>query len=324
MHSPMLPRRHYVAGRLQGHLPGARRYKGGGGGGTSTTTSEPWEEQKPYLETGFQQAGENVLNRQLSYFPGSTVVPFAPETTAALGAQTNRAIQGSPVLGAAQDYTQQLLTDPGSSPIFDAIMSSVKPQVDSTFSRAGRTGGSPLAMEALSRGVSRGMAPVMESAAGRAPGLAAADYADIDRLKAVGTRREGQAGARLDESIGRFNFAQSEPTNRIAQYMGLVQGNYGGTSTQTTRQDTNPLLMGLGAATSLAPLAVGKCWVAREVYGVENPQWIQFRRWLLERAPSWFCWVYIQYGSAFAGWLRRHPRWKIPIRRWMDSKIVEG
>ena len=234
----------------------------GGGGGTQTTVQDtgPWSAQKPYLETGFRQAGENVLNRPLSYFPGSTVVPFAPETTLAMGAQTNRAIGGSPILGAAQDYTQQLLTDPGSSPVFDAIMSSVKPQVSSAFGQAGRTGTSPLAMEAVGRGVSRGMAPFMESAAGRAPGLAREDYYDIDRLRAVGGAREGKAEESLQDSISRFNFAQAEPTNRIAQYMGLIQGNYGGTSTatQTARSQTNPLLSGMGTAVSLASLAAGK------------------------------------------------------------------
>ena len=246
-------RRHHAAGHFERHLPGERRHKStGGGSSTTTTTSEPWEEQKPFLKTGFQKAGEDVLNRPLSYFPDSTVVPFAPETTAALGAQSTRALQGSPVLGAAQDYTQGLLTDPGSSPIFDAVMSSVRPGVDSSFARAGR-GGSPLHSEALGRGVARGMAPFMESAAGRAPGLAREDYFDIDKFRDVGVAREGKAEEGLAEQIARHNFAQSEPTDRLRQYMSLIQGNYGGTTTgsSTARQNANVPLM-------LASAALGK------------------------------------------------------------------
>jgi len=30
------------------------------------------------------------------------------------------------------------------------------------------------------------------------------------------------------------------------------------------------------------------CWVAREVYGADNPRWLEFRTWLLTQAPAWF------------------------------------
>ena len=80
-----------------------------GGGSTTTSTSEPWEAQKGFLERGFDEALGNVLERPLSYFPDSTVVPFSPETTMAMGAQETRALQGSPLLGGAQDYTGDVL-----------------------------------------------------------------------------------------------------------------------------------------------------------------------------------------------------------------------
>ncbi len=252
---------------------------GSGGGGTTTTTQEsaPWPEQQPFLKTGFQEAEANVLNRPLSYFPESTVVPFAPETEAAMGAQANRAFQGSPLLGGAQNYTGDVLSgqylSPESNPflanISDSVMSAIRPGVDSMFAGGGRAG-SPSHAEALGRGVSRGMAPylfgeygrergAMENAANRAPGLAREDFFDIGKLADVGGMREGKAQEGLQDMISRFNFGQAEPTNRLAQYMNLIQGNYGGTSTatQTAQQQTNPLLLGLGAATSLAPMAFG-------------------------------------------------------------------
>ncbi len=252
-----------------------------GGGGTTTTVSnsEPWPDQKPYLTTGFEQVQSGVLNRPLEYFSDSTVVPFAPESTAALGAQATRATQGSPLLGGAQQYTGDVLSgkylDPSSNPfmagVSDAVLSQVQPQVAGTFARAGRTGGSPLAAEALGRGVSRGMAPylfqeygrergAMEAAAGRAPGLAREDYFDIGQLSKVGAARELKAGENLNDQISRWNFAQAEPTDRIGKYMGLINGGYGtsGTTTGQTSSQVNPALLGLGAATSLAPLASGK------------------------------------------------------------------
>lgn len=254
---------------------------GSSGGGTTTTVSnsDPWSGQQSYLKTGFQQAKSGVLDRPLSYFPESTVVPFAPESTAALGAQTTRATEGSPLLGGAQQYTGDVLSgkylDPSSNPfmagVSDAVLAQVQPQVAGTFARAGRTGGSPLAAEALGRGVSRGMAPylfgeygrergAMEAAAGRASGLAREDYYDIGQLSKVGASRELKASETLGDEISRWNFAQAEPIDRIAKYMGLIGGGYGGSTTTTGQQSTqtNPLLMGLGAATNLAPLALGK------------------------------------------------------------------
>ncbi len=47
------------------------------------------------------------------------------------------------------------------------------------------------------------------------------------------------------------------------------------------------------------------CWVAREVYGVDNPQWMLFREWLLSgRAPAWLVGLYMRRGEKFAAWLR--------------------
>lgn len=64
------------------------------------------------------------------------------------------------------------------------------------------------------------------------------------------------------------------------------------------------------------------CWVAREVYGPENPRWLLFRTWLLTRAPAWFRGAYLRWGPAVAGWLRGKDRTKNLIRLWMDRRIA--
>ena len=63
------------------------------------------------------------------------------------------------------------------------------------------------------------------------------------------------------------------------------------------------------------------CWVAREVYGETNPQWLLFRSWLLDDSPSWFRNLYISKGEAFADWLSKNTWLKPVIRRWMDGRI---
>jgi len=82
----------------------------------------------------------------------------------------------------------------------------------------------------------------------------------------------------------------------------------------------------LGAAGSIAGgMASGGtgffCWVAREVYGIDNPKWIEFREWMLNDAPSWFRNLYIKYGERFAKFISNKPLVKSIIRKWMNTKI---
>ena len=63
------------------------------------------------------------------------------------------------------------------------------------------------------------------------------------------------------------------------------------------------------------------CWVAREVYGAENPRWLAFRQWMLVESPSWFRDLYIKYGERFAKFISNKPLIKSIIRKWMDTKI---
>lgn len=63
------------------------------------------------------------------------------------------------------------------------------------------------------------------------------------------------------------------------------------------------------------------CWVAREVYGNTNPDWLTFREWMVNEAPAWLRDIYIKYGQQFADFIKDKPRVKWFIKLWMDSKI---
>ena len=63
------------------------------------------------------------------------------------------------------------------------------------------------------------------------------------------------------------------------------------------------------------------CWVAREVYGIDNPKWLQFREWMLTKASDNLRNFYIEYGERIAESIRNKPKIKAIIRKWMDSKI---
>ena len=77
----------------------------------------------------------------------------------------------------------------------------------------------------------------------------------------------------------------------------------------------------IGGAAKIGGSLIGLCWVAREVYGEDNPKWLQFREWMLTKAPQWFVNLYIAQGEAFAKTLRGQDKLKARIRAWMDTKI---
>ncbi len=63
------------------------------------------------------------------------------------------------------------------------------------------------------------------------------------------------------------------------------------------------------------------CWVAREVYGKENPKWLLFREWLETTAPKWFHKLYLEEGERFAEYIKDKPLLKDVIRFGMDCVI---
>jgi hypothetical protein len=233
---------------------------------SQTVKSDPWSGQQPYLKRGFEQA-EQQLNA-----PGSTVAPMSPYTQSAIGQMTGP----NPLIDSALNQAQQTISGdyfsgPGMDRMRDYVLSSVQPGVDSAFSSGGRFG-SGLHGEALGRGVSLGMTPFMDAERNRmmqatqmAPGLSQAGYA--------GNLAAGQ----LDQSQRQAEL--SEPQNRLAQYMNLIGGGYGGTQTTTGGQGGNPLLGGMGGlaagaglASSLGPqglglMAAGSPWAWPMVLG---------------------------------------------------------
>lgn len=79
----------------------------------------------------------------------------------------------------------------------------------------------------------------------------------------------------------------------------------------------------IGAGGSMASAGITRCWVAREVYGENNPMWLLFRDWLDTESPAWFRATYLKFGERFAKFIKNKPRLKRIIRKWMTSKVRE-
>jgi hypothetical protein len=72
----------------------------------------------------------------------------------------------------------------------------------------------------------------------------------------------------------------------------------------------------IGATGEIIGGAASGCWVAREILGTADDQWLWFRAWMLEDAPGWFRSWYIEHGEAAAEWLRKHGWLKALLRPW--------
>jgi hypothetical protein len=65
------------------------------------------------------------------------------------------------------------------------------------------------------------------------------------------------------------------------------------------------------------------CWVAQEVYGIENPKWIEFRTWLfgdgeLPQSETLLQRTYLKHGQKFAARIKNRPMVKFVIRQMMN------
>lgn len=271
---------------------------------TQQTNQNPWEPQQAYLKKGFEQAQAAVLDKPQEYYPGSTTVPFSPQTEQALGLAEQRALTGSPLIDGAQGNINKTLSGAylnGGNPAYGNMVErsiapmrreyqeTVMPGINAAFSAGGRYGSNSQAnamdhaSDTYLRNVGNTTAGLayqnygdersnQMQAAGMAPELAQQDYYDIAQLGQVGTTREGMAQNVLNEDINRYNFTQEEPADRLGKYMSLISGGYGGSGNSTQAQTTpgfNPVLGTLGAASTAAGLA-------NSMYGGSNPL---FQKW---------------------------------------------
>lgn len=261
---------------------------GSGGGGTTTQKSEPWSGVQPYLTKGYQGAEQDILNKP--FFPGQTYTDYSPETEAALGGITQRAMQGSPLTDMAQGRAYGMMGAPGTefltrtasgaytgqdNPYMDQVAESVRsrvlPGVQSSFGMAGRTGDSPLAQGIIAREMTNALAPYQfgqygqergfqEAAASQLAGNQiagmgmASDLANVDYADLA---RLGQVGgareAKSMEELQDQMGRYENPVTRLNQYMQNLSGSAPLIGQTSQQQGPNPIFGALGAGISASP-----------------------------------------------------------------------
>ena len=236
-------------------VTGLREYKGGGGGQTQTTNQNIDPAILPYITYGLGEAKNLYRADSPEYYPDATYVPASATTTEALGLAGDRARTGSPLVPAAQ--AQQLSTIQGDrlsagNPYFSAMMASAAKPAVTEFNKAirdigsrtaasGRYGSGAMgemesqASENLANSLTNRAAELaysnfgaerarQDAAIASAPQMAAADYTDINQLAKVGQTQEQYDKDILNADIGRFEFGQNKPYNKLESYLSAAYG----------------------------------------------------------------------------------------------------
>ncbi len=278
---------------------------GDSGGNTvvQKVDKDPWSAQQAPLTFGFGEARNIYDSDQPQYYPNSTVVPFSGQSEAGLQQTEARAAAGNPLVGQAQGLAGQQLSgdylsgnpffqgafDAQVRPAVEQYQNVVAPGIESIYAGGATSRGSSnqaatgrqMGRDTMARaladtagklafqnyGAERG---IQQGAMAAAPGLAAQDYMDPAALMGVGQEREAQAGLQLQDQINRFNFGENIDANKLAQYMGLIGGGYGASSTRTSpvqsRSTGGSLLggafTGAGIGNMIKPGQTGAGWGA--------------------------------------------------------------
>lgn len=239
------------------------------GSTTSTQQTQPWTQQQPYLEQGFQ-AAQNLYNNPSAYpqyFQGSTVSPFNTTENTGLQMATNLGEQGNSSVNAANSYLTGELSGnnmPMNNPYLNTMegqaVGSVMPGLESQFAQ-GNAMNEPGAGYAVGQGVGNALGNVYggmyqqdlqnnnAAAMFGAPAMQAAGYQNANMVLGAGQTQQQQAQNVLNSQIAQWNYNQTLPENMLNYYQGLIGGNYGSSSSMTTPYfEPSPIAGGMTGA----------------------------------------------------------------------------
>jgi hypothetical protein len=244
---------------------------------TTTQTSQIDPTIQPYLSYGLQEAQRLYQAGGPQYYSGQGYVGPSQATQTGLQALEARAQAGNPLTSAAQNQAYGTIQGDylGGNPFFSGAFQPAAQAATTAFntaignvtsgaSKAGRFGSG--AMQNLQNAAAGELAQKLTGTAGAlayqnyaderarqqaatfgAPGLAEADYGDINRQLAAGQLTEGYQNQALQADMARYNYQQQLPQQQLTNYLNQAYGFPAG-KTQTTQQPyfTNPTATALG------------------------------------------------------------------------------
>lgn len=222
---------------------------GSQGTSTSTSSSSPWPAQQPFIKEVMSEAKDLYHSGGPKYYPGSTVAGFSADQRRGMYGINNIATKGNATANMGEKFTQDVLGgkysgDPFGSQVYHNIENKVLPSVNSQFSASGRYGSgahadtatrsltdafAPYASQQYQQGLDR-----MGQAANAGQQYLDNDYRAANAQMQVGGMRQQLAQAEIGDAKNRFDFQQDLPANKLGQYLQMIGGNWGNTSTSST------------------------------------------------------------------------------------------
>ena len=231
-------------------------------GGSSTTTTAPWKGQEPYLKAGFGEAARLYGGGVPGYYPGqTTAAPGVGELQGWMG--TQRYI-GGPRAGAQQAAAEGAMIGGLSggvntqafNPMISAMGRQVQGQLQNQilpgireslvrYQPGGSTRGNLEQNKAITQAVQSGLTNKAAEMYGRAyegaqdrttqwggmyPSIMSAPVSMYGALGQVGQEMRETQQRGIDADMHRYQYGANAPQQALANYMNMIQGNYGGTT----------------------------------------------------------------------------------------------
>jgi hypothetical protein len=238
---------------------------GGGGGGSSTTSTGIDPSIKPYVEFGLEEAKKQYNAPGAQFYSGKTYVSPSEATSEAIRLAAARAREGSALTDAAQAEALGIVKGRGVNPFLEGALAGTNRQAQEAYTQSvqglqskassmGRYGSNAMgqqvgqAQDIFGRNLAEKSGELAYQAAeaerGRqvqaikdAPAFAQTDYLDFEKLLKAGQASESYDQKKLQDAINRYNFEQTAPERKLAQFTNLFTSvPSGGTSSTTTQQ----------------------------------------------------------------------------------------
>ena len=234
-------------------------------GGTSTTTrTEPWSEQKPYLEEGFK-AAQSLYNRgSPAYYGGPTLAGIDPSQQVAQRATLGYALGPRPqaMQGAAETALVRGLSGAVNTQVLDPMVRSYQNQMmrqlqgdtlpalresivnyqpgGSTRANMIQSNAIAAAQEAMQNKVAELYGGAFDTAQQRVPqfqqlypSIMGAPLGLFSSVGDVGAQRRALSQEAINRDMSRYAYEANAPQMALQNYMAGISGDYGGVTTQT-------------------------------------------------------------------------------------------
>lgn len=273
----------------------------------------PLAEARPAIAQTIPQI-QGAYNTERSWRPygsytGPAVAGFTDQQRQGMDEISRIAQSGGGVTGGALDEVGRTLSgqylnfgNPSFGLMARRIRNQVQPELTSQWAMAGRGTGNDEAPEAVARGLGDAIGALayqnygdergrMMQAAGMAPGLDAARYADAERLYGVGELGQQMNQANIGDQIYRAQYEQQQPSQALDQQIRrLTQiGSMGQEGTGTTTATPSGLQVAAGLGLAGAGLMSGNPMMAMGglMGGSTMPGTAANGGWSTTTRPAW-------------------------------------